>query len=76
MDTLVIVIGIAGFLVTFAGVLMVVLREIFQLIAQDYRLKPEIIVQTSSKLKAPYLIEKQEFSTKWIKQDYTNSSAC
>lgn len=58
MNHLTVFVGVAGVLLTFAVVLiMIVLREMFNLLAQDYRLKPEAKLEALRKLEACYLIE-------------------
>ncbi|MBE9225548.1 hypothetical protein IQ264_08960 [Phormidium sp. LEGE 05292] len=57
MNTIAVFVGMAGVLATVVGVLIViVLREMVNLQAQNYRLKPEDKLEALKKLEACYLI--------------------
>lgn len=57
MNLITVFVGMAGVLAILVGVLIViVLREMFNLLVQDYRLKPEAKLEVFRKLEASYLI--------------------
>ncbi|XWK86099.1 MAG: hypothetical protein U7127_17970 [Phormidium sp.] len=77
MNLLVEIIGITGILVFSVGILMVIiLQEIFTLLAQDYKLKSEAILQESSKPKADHVNRGAKIPIRQTTEIYTDSSAC
>ncbi|MBE9225524.1 hypothetical protein IQ264_08830 [Phormidium sp. LEGE 05292] len=75
MNHLTLFVGVAGVLVTLAVYLIViVLREMFNLLAQDYRLKSEAKLEALRKLEACYLIEKPKLYPREYTEIYPKSN--
>jgi len=74
MNHITVFVGVTGVLVTLAVIALVViiLREIFNLLAQDYKLKPEAKLEALRKLEACYLIEKPKLHPRESTKIYTH----